>query len=96
MSRFQVDAVEISSEDERATPTKPGEEPLTTSQEDAPTAIKTTPPTPNDQEEEADKVAEGLDLLPRRNLQHQPRRSIRETKMRTSTSKRGNGKERTP
>ncbi|XP_047943031.1 triadin-like [Salvia hispanica] len=57
-----VDAVEIHSEDERATPTKPGEEPLKTSQEDALSATRTTPPTPNDQEEEAEKVAEGLDL----------------------------------
>ncbi|XP_047949304.1 titin-like [Salvia hispanica] len=57
-----ADAVEISSEDERATPTKPGEEPSTTSREDAPMATGTVSSTPNDQEEEADKVAEGLDL----------------------------------
>ena len=57
-----ADAVDISSEDERTTPTKPGEEPSTTSQEDAPVATGTVPPTPNDQKEEADKVAEGLDL----------------------------------
>ena len=57
-----ADAVEISNEDERTTPTKPGEEPSTTSQEDTPMATGTISSTPNDQEEEADKVAEGLDL----------------------------------
>ncbi|XP_047942833.1 translation initiation factor IF-2-like [Salvia hispanica] len=61
-ANIAADAVEISSEDERTTPTKPGEEPSTTSQEEAPMATGMVPPTLVDQEEEADKVAEGLDL----------------------------------
>ncbi|XP_047949904.1 uncharacterized protein LOC125195748 [Salvia hispanica] len=57
-----ADAVEISSEDERTTPTKPGEKPSTTSQKDAPMATRTSSSTQIDQKEEANKVAEGLDL----------------------------------
>ena len=43
-----ADAVEISSEDERTTLTKPGEEPSTTSQKDAPMATGTVSSTPID------------------------------------------------
>ncbi|XP_042005711.1 nucleolar protein dao-5-like [Salvia splendens] len=56
-------AVEISSEEERATPTKPGEVSLSaTNLKDASTATEVVSPTPSDQREEADKMAEGLDL----------------------------------
>ena len=57
-----ADAVEVSSEDEKTTPTKPGEEPSNASQEDTQMATGTVSATPTDQEENTDKVAEGLDL----------------------------------
>ncbi|XP_042038310.1 nucleolar and coiled-body phosphoprotein 1-like [Salvia splendens] len=58
-----ADAVEVSSEEERTTPTKPGEESLSaTNLEDASTATEVVTPTPSDQGEETDKMAEGLDL----------------------------------
>ncbi|XP_042035082.1 uncharacterized protein LOC121781399 [Salvia splendens] len=58
-----ADAVEVSSEEERTTPTKPREQSLsTTNLEDASTATEVVTPTPSDQREETDKMAEGLDL----------------------------------
>ncbi|XP_047943102.1 uncharacterized protein LOC125189927 [Salvia hispanica] len=57
-----ADAVEVSSDDEKTTPTKPGEEPSNASQEDTQMATGTVSATPTDQEENTDKVAEGLDL----------------------------------
>ncbi|XP_047948987.1 PH domain-containing protein DDB_G0287875-like [Salvia hispanica] len=57
-----ADAVEVSSDDEKTTPTKPGEKPSTTSQEDAQKETGTVSSTPTDQKGEADKVVEGLDL----------------------------------
>ncbi|XP_042038316.1 nucleolar and coiled-body phosphoprotein 1-like [Salvia splendens] len=58
-----ADAVEVSSEEEKTTPTKPREEPLSaTNLEDASTATEVVTPTPSDQREETDKMAEGLDL----------------------------------
>ncbi|XP_042005808.1 ABC transporter F family member 4-like [Salvia splendens] len=56
-------AVEISGEEERTTPTKPGEESLSaTNLKDASTATEVVSPTPSGQREETDKMAEGLDL----------------------------------
>ncbi|XP_042059441.1 nucleolar protein dao-5-like [Salvia splendens] len=56
-------AVEISSEEERTTPTKPGEESLSaTNLEDASTTTEMISPTPSDQREETNEMAEGLDL----------------------------------
>ncbi|XP_042035108.1 uncharacterized protein LOC121781436 [Salvia splendens] len=63
-----ADAVEVSSEEEMTTPTKLGEESLSeesllaTNLEDASTATEVVTPTPSDQREETDKMAEGLDL----------------------------------
>ncbi|XP_047949082.1 microtubule-associated protein RP/EB family member 1-like [Salvia hispanica] len=57
-----ADAVEVSSDEEKTTPTKPGEEPSNASQEDTQLATGTISATPTDQEENTDKVAEGLDL----------------------------------
>ncbi|XP_047949238.1 brain acid soluble protein 1 homolog [Salvia hispanica] len=57
-----ADAVEVSSEDEKTTPTKPGEKPSKASQKDTQMATGTVSSTPTDQKENADKVAEGLDL----------------------------------
>ncbi|XP_047949152.1 endochitinase A-like [Salvia hispanica] len=57
-----ADAVEVSSEDEKTTPTKPGEEPSKASQEDTQMATGTISSTPTDQKENTDKVVEGLDL----------------------------------
>ncbi|XP_047943245.1 cell wall protein IFF6-like [Salvia hispanica] len=57
-----ADAVEVSSDDERTTPTKPKEEPSNASQEDTQLATGTVSATPTDQEKNTDKVAEGLDL----------------------------------
>ncbi|XP_047943084.1 microtubule-associated protein RP/EB family member 1-like [Salvia hispanica] len=57
-----ADAVEVSSEDEKTTPTKPGEEPSKASQEDTQMATRTVSARPTDQEENTDKVAEGPDL----------------------------------
>ncbi|XP_042056241.1 translation initiation factor IF-2-like [Salvia splendens] len=59
-----ADAVEVSSEEEEmTTPTKPGEESVSaTNLEDASTATEVVTPTPSDQREETDKMAEGLDL----------------------------------
>ncbi|XP_047943089.1 uncharacterized protein LOC125189913 [Salvia hispanica] len=54
-----ANAVEASSEDEKTTPTKPGEEPSKTSQKDTQMARRTVSSTPK---EDADKVVEGLDL----------------------------------
>ncbi|XP_042041242.1 pinin-like [Salvia splendens] len=56
-------ALEISSEEDRATPTKPGEESLSaTNLKDASTGTEVVSPTPSDQREETDTMAEGLDL----------------------------------
>ncbi|XP_042029896.1 transcriptional regulator ATRX homolog [Salvia splendens] len=56
-------ALEISSEEHRATPTKPGEESLSaTNLKDASTATEVVSPTPSDQREETDTMVEGLDL----------------------------------
>ncbi|XP_042019188.1 muscle M-line assembly protein unc-89-like [Salvia splendens] len=58
-----ADPVEVLSEEERTTPTKPGEESLSaTDLEDASTAAEVVSPTPSDQREGTDKMAEGLDL----------------------------------
>ncbi|XP_042019040.1 transmembrane protein 131-like [Salvia splendens] len=55
--------VEISSEEEKNTPTKPGDESLSaTNLEDASTTTGMISPTPSDQREETDEMAEGLDL----------------------------------
>ncbi|XP_042003853.1 zinc finger CCCH domain-containing protein 18-like [Salvia splendens] len=56
-------ALEISSEEHMATPTKPGEESFSaTNLKDASTATEVVSPTPSDQREETDTMAEGLDL----------------------------------
>ncbi|XP_042005708.1 neurofilament medium polypeptide-like [Salvia splendens] len=56
-------ALEISSEEHRATPTKPGEESLSaTNLKDTSIATEVVSPTPSDQREETDTMAEGLDL----------------------------------
>ncbi|XP_042029884.1 zinc finger CCCH domain-containing protein 18-like [Salvia splendens] len=56
-------ALEISSEEHRATPTKPGEESLSaTNLKYASTATEVVSPTPSDQREETDTMTEGLDL----------------------------------
>ncbi|XP_047945649.1 uncharacterized protein LOC125192179 [Salvia hispanica] len=57
-----ANTMEVSSDDEKTTPTKPGEEPSNASQVDTQLAKGTVSSTPTDQEEKTDKVAEGLDL----------------------------------
>ncbi|XP_042051508.1 uncharacterized protein LOC121796795 [Salvia splendens] len=57
------EAVEISSEEERTAPTKPGEESLSaTNLKDTSTATEMVSPTPSDRKEETDEMDEGLDL----------------------------------
>ncbi|XP_042003878.1 nucleolar and coiled-body phosphoprotein 1-like [Salvia splendens] len=58
-----TDPVEVLSEEDRTTPTKPGEESLpATNLEDAPKETEVVSPTPSDQGEKTVEMAEGLDL----------------------------------
>ncbi|XP_042066517.1 uncharacterized protein LOC121809758 [Salvia splendens] len=59
-----ADPVEVLSDEERVTPTKPGEESFpATNLEDASTAAEVVTTTPSDQRDETKQMAEGLDLV---------------------------------
>ncbi|XP_042044213.1 MAP7 domain-containing protein 1-like [Salvia splendens] len=58
-----ADPVEVLSDEERVTPTKPGDESFpATNLEDASTAAEVVSTTPSDQRDETEQMAEGLDL----------------------------------